>query len=163
MTSISHIMGNLALGEYNFTILLFDEYGYNSTDTVIVTVISDTTPPVLTSADDVTMQLGETGLTIKWNATDDYPYTYLIYLDGAENGTGSWESNVPIVFSLDGLEAGVHNVTIAVRDVGNNIVTDTVIVQVIQPGYIPPEMLLLIIGGAVAAIVVVVIILKLRK
>ncbi|MFX0056091.1 MAG: ABC transporter substrate-binding protein [Promethearchaeota archaeon] len=163
MISISHDIGVLSDGEYNFTIYLVDDKGYSSTDTVIVTVVSDEVPPVIDSPDDVVMNFGELDQTIQWNATDLYPYTFTIYLNSIVNVTGTWESGVSIIFSLDGLEAGSNNVTIEIRDSVSNAVTDTVNVLVHPPGYIPPEVLFLTIAGASAVVVIVVIILKVRK
>ncbi|MHA2118671.1 MAG: ABC transporter substrate-binding protein, partial [Candidatus Thorarchaeota archaeon] len=163
MVSISHDIGALSAGEYNFTIFLVDENGYSSTDTVIVTVVSDTILPEIDSPDDIVMNFSELDLTIQWTATDLYPQTFTIYLNSIMNVTDTWESGIPIIFSLDGLEAGSHNVTIEICDIGNNAVTDTVNVLVHPPGYMPPEVLFLTIAGAAAAVVIVVIILKVRK
>ncbi|MHA2004299.1 MAG: hypothetical protein ACW960_09355, partial [Candidatus Thorarchaeota archaeon] len=163
MISISHDIGVLSAGEYNFTIYLVDGNGYSSTDMVFVTVVSDTILPEIDSPDDIVMNFDELDQTIQWTATDSYPHTFTINLNSIVNVTGTWESGVPISFSLDGLEAGSHNVTIEIRDIGNNVVTDTVNVLVHPPGHIPPEMLFLMIGGAAAVVVIVVIILRVRK
>ncbi|MHA1965928.1 MAG: ABC transporter substrate-binding protein [Candidatus Thorarchaeota archaeon] len=154
-TSISHDIGSLSEAEYNFTILLQDFYGNNSTDTVIVTVVSDTVPPELVGPEDIVMTVGELGMYIQWNASDLYPYTFEIHIDDTLNTTGSWESDIPIVFSLDGFETGIYNVTIHVMDVGGNIVSDSVNVRVVSPSLIPTEMLLLSVAGIAIAVLIV--------
>ncbi len=154
-------MPSLTIGVYNFTIILRDLYGNTATDTVIITVVEDTTPPEVIGSDDIQFNLGESGMSILWNATDDYPDTYSIFVAGVEVATGSWVNGIPIEFSMDELTAGQHNVTIAVYDLGGNMVSDTVIVTV-QSGFLTPELMMLLGVGGVIGIVAILVVVKVK-
>jgi ABC-type transport system substrate-binding protein len=154
-TSIFHDIGSLAEGEYNFTLFLMDIHGLNSTDTVIVTVISDLVPPELAGPEDIEMMFGDLDVYIQWNASDLYPLSFEIFIDDSLNTSGSWESDVPIIFSLDGFPFGEYNVTIYVIDLGGNVVSDSVMVHVLRLGLQLTEMILIGIGGIAVVIVLV--------
>jgi len=119
----------LSLGEYNYTILVYDEFSNSVQDTVIVTV-QDTTNPILNSPTDIAYEEGTTGYNITWTSTDNNPGTYIIYKDSVEIASGTWTSGVPITISIDGLSPGGYNYTIIVYDEFNNLAQDTVIVTV---------------------------------
>lgn len=159
---VSHDIGILTSGVYNFTILLRDLFGNSITDSTILTVFSDTTSPDIEGPEDVEFILGDSGVDINWNATDDYPTTYSILLDDIEVATGSWEPGVPIVFNLGDLDVGEYNVTILVNDLSGNTNSDSVAVRVLAPGLAPEIMMLLGIIGVAAVVVVMGIVIKVR-
>jgi ABC-type transport system substrate-binding protein len=163
---IPYFLGSMTEGIYNFTILVQDEFGNNSTDTVFVTVVSDNTPPILVGPDDIAMYYGDQDVQIQWNATDDYPETFEIYIDDTLSDFGTWESGVPITFNLDWFQVGVHNFTIYVTDLGGFTVLDTVMVTIIEPGEpgeLPTEMLLIGLGAVAVIVVVIGIVVKIRR
>jgi len=160
--SISYYMDALTVGEYNFTLILMDEFGLKSQDSVIVHVV-DISLPEITHPDDMELDFGDTGFIIQWNATDRYPSIYTIFLDGKLNVTDSWESGILIVYSLDELEVGTHNITIIVFDVEGNSASDTVMVHITAPAFPISTIMLLAIGGVCVSIVIVGVILKIRK
>ena len=118
------------VGSYNYTIRLLDDLGNSATDTVIVTVV-DTTPPTIDSPDDVTYTEGETGNEITWTISDLRPDELVVFVDGAEVHRENWTSGT-YTYSVDGLDAGDHNITVVVYDASGNWVSDTVIVHVLQ-------------------------------
>ena len=169
ITSISHNIGSLIEGEYNFTIILMDIHGQNSTDSVIVTVISDIVPPLLVGPEDIVMIVGDSDVYIQWNASDAYPYIYEIQVETTVNTSSwnlpsglPWESDVPIQFTLSDMPPGLYNFTITVMDWGGNTVSDSVMVHVRTPGLDPTTMMLIGIGGIAAVIVIVIIVFKRR-
>jgi hypothetical protein len=127
---------DLELGEYNFTIVVYDIGGNSVTDTVWVTVL-DGTPPEIDSPADVEYEEGETGNSITWTPTDSHPASYTIYKDGVIHQSGDWNGSA-ITISVDGLSAGNYNYTLVVTDIGGNTATDTVMVTVTAPSTTTP-------------------------
>ncbi|UZE93248.1 MAG: right-handed parallel beta-helix repeat-containing protein [Candidatus Nealsonbacteria bacterium] len=146
----------LAVGSYNYTIVVTDAFDNAASDTVWVTV-EDTVSPVLTSPDDVTYEEGATGYNISWIATDLNPGTYKIYKNGSEIESGTWESGMAVTINVDGLAVGSYNYTIVVTDAFGNMVSDIVwvTVEVGEVGIGIIILLISLIGAAgVAAIII---------
>ncbi len=129
-TPIIYDIDNLAKGDYSFTIIVFDNYGHSSSDTVLVHV-QDTMPPTINSPPDIVFEESTTGNYIIWSANDTNPYSYELKRDDEVIGAGSWEINTQLNFSLDGLEEGEYNYTITVTDESGLKVSDMVKVSVI--------------------------------
>ena len=128
--AITVVVDGLALGDYNYTILVLDIGGNNGTDEVIVSV-TDGTSPVMDHPDDIEYSEGTTGHTITWSPTDAHPVSYEIYLDGSLEDSGPWNSvSGTISIDIDGLALGTYNYTIVVTDIGGNTGTDEVTVTV---------------------------------
>ncbi|MGM0686549.1 MAG: NosD domain-containing protein [Promethearchaeati archaeon] len=118
----------LDLGVYNYTISINDTLDKISVDTVFVTVF-DSTSPEIDRPEDIDYELGSTGNTINWNASDLDPSSYEIHVDGSIVLDSSWNgSNVE--YGVDGLSLGSHSVMIVVHDSSGNYASDTVIVSV---------------------------------
>ncbi|MGY5861434.1 MAG: NosD domain-containing protein [Candidatus Thorarchaeota archaeon] len=125
------------VGAYNYTINAI-AIGGNATDTVIVTVTPDVTPPTIDSPDDVTYEINALGNIITWNPHDFNPSYYAIYGNGTLLYTRSWNSTAEtLVVTVDGLDIGVYNYTALVSDSTFNV-TDTVLV-IVTPDTTPPE------------------------
>ncbi|MFW9914506.1 MAG: right-handed parallel beta-helix repeat-containing protein [Candidatus Thorarchaeota archaeon] len=124
---------DLAVGIYNYTIVLTDAFAHSTADSVLVTV-ADTTTPVLTGPADITYGEGPTdpALILSWTATDLYPSTYTIYQNGTQIASGTWTAGTPITLELDVLAVGVYNFTIVITDASGNSVSDTVIITVAE-------------------------------
>ena len=56
--------------------------------------------------------------------------TYIIYQDGTQVASGSWENNVAIIINIDGLDKGSYSYRLDVFDSDGNKATDTVLVDV---------------------------------
>ncbi len=118
-------------GAYNYTIVVSDIGGNTAADTVLVTVLDDSTPPVVTSPEDVEFAEGSTGHTLSWKAYDLLPQSYAVFVNDIVMTSGLWSvSGQTITYSLDGLLLGTHNVTLEVVDEGGNAVSDQVNVLV---------------------------------
>ncbi|OLS21942.1 MAG: hypothetical protein ThorAB25_26210 [Candidatus Thorarchaeota archaeon AB_25] len=115
--------------------------------------------PTIFQTDDVTYEFGTTGHTIYWRASDDFPYSYEIEMNGTAIESGTWESEI-FVIEIDGLDIGVYNFTLTVYDEGGLWTSDTVFVTVtpqVTPG--TPEdfpLLLVIAAGSICACVIVI-------
>ncbi len=121
----------LAVGDYNFTIFVLDEFGSMASDMVIITVM-ESNPPDVNNPADLNYTLGETGINITWTVGDDHPNTYYVELNGSTYvNLASWE-NGTLDINVDGLAVGDYNFTIYVLDDYGNMNTDTVIVSVTE-------------------------------
>ena len=119
---------NHTLGEYNYTIQLFDEYDQSVVDDVIVTVF-DGTPPTVLGPTNIVYDEFSTGNAIEWMPRDLHPVGYVIYKNSILLSSGTWlGQNISV--NIDGLSLGTHNFTLVVSDVGNNILSNSVIVYV---------------------------------
>ena len=105
-------------------------FGADGSDAWLVKTTSpETTPPGLSAPENITYEKGVTDHVITWAAGDRHPGTYAIYLNSEQMDSGSW-TNGTIPWNLDGLNPGSYNVTLVVRDLYNNIGSDTVWVTV---------------------------------
>lgn len=102
----------------------------------------DTTPPSLTPVSDIVYILGQTGNTIQWNCSDDYPYRYwVVYDERSLIGTVThrieslWNGS-SITFSVDGLEVGNQSFFLILQDKAGFLVWDAVNVMVIEHPFI---------------------------
>lgn len=127
---ISVLMDGLALGEYNFTIIVFDNAGLSVVDQVLITIF-DGTDPTTTHPDDVFYPDGQIGDTITWQMFDLHPVSYIIKKDNVTILSGLWNSTgETITINVEGLVIGEYNYTILVTDIGGNTALDWVLVTV---------------------------------
>jgi len=133
---IYNVPDGLPLGEYLYTINFTDDEDNFITDTINMT-IQDTINPVITGQpSDFIIDLGYTGETISWTATDPYPNTYTIGLQGTGivEGPIAWSSGVEITYNVpDGLTIGEYFYTVNFSDDGDNFDTDTVKMTIQDP------------------------------
>ncbi len=121
----------LAEGSYNYTLIVFNIYSQNSSDTVWVTVGPDQTAPTIDSPTDVFYEVENTGNVITWHPDDFNPISYQIIRDGTSIQTGNWNSSSEVIsINVDGLALGTYNYTLRVDDIAGNWANDTVFVFV---------------------------------
>ncbi|MCE7743437.1 MAG: hypothetical protein GOP50_13380 [Candidatus Heimdallarchaeota archaeon] len=95
------------------------------------TVTIDLVYPTMNEPEDIIYTIGDTNNYISWTAIDLNALDYILYLNDELNKTGSWESGIPIIIDVDGLDIGTYNFTIVVEDKAGNEKVDTVIVNVV--------------------------------
>lgn len=135
---------------YIYTLFVNDTLGMNSTSSVNVTVLVDTTAPEISSPDDVAFEFGDTGFEIRWHAYDSNPKNYTINAIILFNDTHygnytefhsftnisqpSWTFTDPdggdISISLDGLFLGNYTFIISAFDIYNHSSNDSVYVRI---------------------------------
>ncbi len=130
----------LTVGIYNFTIYVYDLSGNMASDTVMVTVINSHTgneqdpfPPIIDEPTDISYEEGMTGNTIEWTLGDQNPGVYEVYMNNSLFVSSTTWSNGTVTVNIDGLTVGVYDFTIYVYDLSGNMVSDTVMVTVIDP------------------------------
>ncbi|MFW9806229.1 MAG: hypothetical protein ACFFFK_05820, partial [Candidatus Thorarchaeota archaeon] len=122
-------LDGLDIGVHNFTLYANDTSGNTATNSVLVTVLGDTTAPVISySPPTIRYAQGDSHQTYNWTATDDFMEHYEILVDGVLVVSDDW-TTTNIEFDFSGLIQGTHNVTLRVYDLGGNMAES--VVQVI--------------------------------
>ena len=118
----------LSVGLHNVTIVFRDGENNSITDTIWVTVFTDTKSPVFVGQpSNVSYLLGSTGYNASWTVIDDLgPANFTLYSNGVFVVTSSWYNNTAITILLDGFPVGVYNFTIVFNDTTGNSVSDTI-------------------------------------
>jgi hypothetical protein len=123
-------LDHLSIGVHNFSLYANDTSGNTAINSVLVTVIGDTTAPVITySPSAIRYAQGTTNEVYNWTATDDFKDYYEILVDGVVIVNATW-SNERIEFDFSGLSQGEHNVILRVYDIGSNMAESVVLVTV---------------------------------
>lgn len=136
--------------------------GVGDSDAWLVKMIPpETTPPELSSPEDLVFEEGTTGHVITWVVGDRYPGNYTIYTDSRQVDAGSW-TNGTIPWNVDGLKQGTYNVTLVVEDSAGNRVSNTIWVTITAPET-PPLPELPVIRIIVLLSLVVLVILRVKK
>jgi len=124
-------IGGLSRGTHIFVCNVYDIFGHNISDTVVVTV-TDNTSPYIDQPTDLTLEEGTLGQTITWIATDNNPFCYFIKRnDLVVDGGDAWDGE-SISTNLAGLERGVYTYTCTVYDTEGNQANASVTVTVID-------------------------------
>ncbi|MCH8905911.1 MAG: hypothetical protein IH840_02390 [Candidatus Heimdallarchaeota archaeon] len=131
-TNITINIDDLTRGQYNFTILVRDEAGNQNADTILVVVVDWTAPVFQEMEIDITFSEDTGGNTLSWLVNDSYEYTYDIYENQVLVQSANWTTGSSIVFLLDHLRKGVHNITITIYDQSLNQLTQTVTITVLD-------------------------------
>ncbi|MHA2335979.1 MAG: right-handed parallel beta-helix repeat-containing protein [Candidatus Hodarchaeales archaeon] len=129
-SNITVVLSNNSPGAYNYTLIVFDESGLNTSSIVFVFVLPDTTRPTVDQPADFSVEHNATGEFITWVANDFFPASYSILINGSLETTGSWNNSYPIVIPVNTSVSGLFNYTIIVYDETNNIRNDTVFVTI---------------------------------
>ncbi len=134
--NITFSVDYIYLGNYSFTLTLFDVFGYNTSDTVNVTVYEDLRAPVIDNLDDYSYEEGYTDNSLNWSAEENNPKTYNLTRDGAVLLNGTWRGE-NISISIDGLAVGEYTYNLTLVDFFNQTSIDIVVVTV-TPDTHPP-------------------------
>jgi len=130
-TPIFHPISHLLIGDYEFTIVVYDDFNQSTNDTVIVHV-RDLAAPIISSPADITFDISEMGHYVEWTAIDLHPVSFELMRDGIAIDFGPWDENTLLRFSLDNLILGKYNYCLILTDESNNVASDCVIVNVIE-------------------------------
>nr|MDO8110239.1 SBBP repeat-containing protein [Candidatus Sigynarchaeota archaeon] len=122
----------LTIGNYNFTIQAWDGCGGQSTSSLIVHVIQDTTLR-LDHPDDISLMYGSTGNVLSWTPAGSSANNpvFTIKRNSTQIATGIWTAGVPILITIDDLPPGHYKYTVTVWNGLGAVVEDNVTVEVI--------------------------------
>ena len=127
---------NTTIGMHNFTIVINDTQSYQANDTVWVEVLSQNYPEI-DSPSDKTLAYAYTDENITWIPTErqSAPDKYVVYRNGSQYASGSWNNQTPIVIDIDSINTtvGFHNFTIVINTTGSYSYSDLVWVEVQTP------------------------------
>jgi len=129
--SITINIDGLEVGTYNYTVLLVDSSGNANTDTVLVFVNQDTSPPEIDNPSNIIIEEGSVGNSIIWHPTDLNPSYYEVYRNRTLRFSDTWNGS-QINVSLDDLPMGIYNFTLIVLDASGTRANDTVFVTVLD-------------------------------
>ncbi len=145
-TSYTFNATGFKIGIYKLKLVATDLNDNHAEDTITLRVYENITP-VITAPDDVSFYYTETGHSIRWNLTDPYLDSYILYRNGTKITNGSLSEDEPFYsYALTGLAIGTYNFTLWVNDTSNNWATDQVIVPVMRDDvmpeftYVPPTL-----------------------
>ncbi len=125
-------LNGLSVDSYVFELTVNDTYANSASDDVIVSVVTDRTPPSLTPLNDVSFEFGTKGHSLTWICSDLFPSSFSITQNGTVVDSGLWNgSNLAV--NLDELSVGVYNFTIVLYDSTGNSASDFVTVTVTLP------------------------------
>ena len=130
---------NLEVGNYNFTLLVSDQFNNNQSQLIQV-LIYNTQSPIIGTTFDQTHEFGNQSRFFTWFVADDNPDYFQIFKNDTLVKTGSWQSNEAIFVNLTNLATGVYKYEIRLYDSSQNFTNDTVYVKIedtIQPTVAP--------------------------
>ncbi|MHA1577975.1 MAG: hypothetical protein ACTSU3_11500, partial [Candidatus Thorarchaeota archaeon] len=100
--NITFVVDDIYLGNYSFTLTIFDLFGFNATDTVNVTIYRDVRAPIINATDTFTYEEGYTGYNLTWSAEENNPRFFNLTLDDVNLLNGTWRGENITTF-IDGL------------------------------------------------------------
>ncbi|MHA2379141.1 MAG: hypothetical protein ACXADS_07680 [Candidatus Thorarchaeota archaeon] len=133
---VSYSLENVFLGNYSFTIILFDKSGRNSTHSLNVSIFEDIRAPIVTSPDSFSYEEGYTGYSLEWSAEENNPISYNLTRNGELILEGAW-SGANISIGVDGLPVGAHQHNITFTDFFNQSSSALVTVTVLPDAVLP--------------------------
>ncbi|MHA2101160.1 MAG: hypothetical protein ACW99A_21030, partial [Candidatus Kariarchaeaceae archaeon] len=126
---INYTIVNYSPGTYNYSIIVYDITGLNTTRSVLVTVESYL-GFFVDHPSDFSFTEGIDGLSIFWTITGNRTGTFIIYQESSNITSGVWVDNQVVNQPLIGLSTGLYNYTIVLNSSTNEIITDTVFITV---------------------------------
>ncbi|MHA3964843.1 MAG: MSCRAMM family protein [Candidatus Thorarchaeota archaeon SMTZ1-45] len=143
--NVSALFPQFIIGYYEIKLRAIDLNSNFAEDTITLRFFENVTP-VIEGPEPVEFVFGETGYSLSWNVTDEYPNMYEIRDNDEPFANGTIDPDEPVItISLNGLEVGVHNFTLYANDTSGNTAMHSVLVTVIGDdvppviSYTPPD------------------------
>ena len=121
----------LPIGDFNITLVAYDDYNQACSDSVIV-YVRDLQAPEISSPEDMVIEESATGEYLTWSAYDLHPESYQLLRDGVVIDSDTWDQNTYLNFPLNNLIVGTYNYCLVLTDESNNVASDCVMVEVVQ-------------------------------
>ncbi len=119
----------LDYGTHSGILTVWDVDQNNVTDTIQIIVFDDT-PPTISNVPNAEAFVDGSGQTLAWTVSDLHPDMYTVFVDEEEFASGSWTSG-ELEINIDGLNEGVRNLLMVIRDIDGNSAADPVDILVI--------------------------------
>lgn len=133
-TNLTFKLNSIGLGEYNFTLVVFDEGGHYVKDSVNITV-----KYLIYREGPIQIELGQENGIIQWIGAEIPPIMGKIYTNSALLKTFTWNGS-KFEYDLNSLSHGRHNISFQLFDELNKMCfNDTFWVTVHSPA--PPEII----------------------
>ena len=123
-------------GLYNYTIIVYDSDGLNTSNSVLVTVQAYL-GFYIDHPNDVSVIEGFSDFNLSWTISGNSSGTYVIYNNLVSMTSGSWINNSMVTYTISSLSPGTYNVTIVLTNIKNDVLFDTVNVTVIADNFSP--------------------------
>ncbi|MHA1213670.1 MAG: COG1470 family protein [Candidatus Hodarchaeales archaeon] len=146
----NHTLEKLSMGQYEYVLNVKDAVGLSHSHTTYVQVI-DATAPWLSKIGNFIAYEGDVNASIEWEARDNNPSKYIIYLDGVVFLQKDWDGT-NIVLSVSGWAVGEYRVKLVIQDKMGNTNQDEVTVEILESKDVSKttgttgEIILLIVG-----------------
>lgn len=119
------------IGEYEIKLVAIDLNSNFEEDFVTLRFYENVTP-VIEGPDPLEFTFTESGYSLSWNVTDDYPNMYEIHKNDELYTNGTIDPDEPVItINLDDIEVGVHNFSLFVNDTSGNTAMHSVLVTVL--------------------------------
>ncbi|MFW9849601.1 MAG: hypothetical protein ACFFF4_10680 [Candidatus Thorarchaeota archaeon] len=118
------------IGVYELKLVLTDQNS-NTNESVVSLRIYEDVIPVMETPDDLEFYFTETGQSLRWNLTDDYLDSYILYRDNDAIDNGTLDQAEPYYSTaITGLDIGVYLYSLWINDTSGNSAFGNVTVTV---------------------------------
>ncbi len=118
------------IGVYEVKLVATDLNDNFNEDTVTLRLYENVTP-IIEGPADLEFYYTETGQSLRWNLTDDFLDSFIVYQDNSEIDNGTLNPDVPFyTHSLVDLGIGVYTISLWINDTSGNSAMDNVTVTV---------------------------------
>lgn len=103
---------------------------YRENDTY-ASLFEDLLVPHVSSPMDTAIDIEVNGNYLVWEASDDTPYQYTVFLNDITHYSEIWDGE-DVRLLLDSLHRGTYNITLTIMDAGGNVKSDSVFVTAVS-------------------------------
>jgi hypothetical protein len=119
-TSYTFNATGFEIGVYELKLVVTDKNA-NSNESIVSLRIYEDIVPVIDSPDDIEFYWTEEGQSLRWNLTDDYLDSYILYRDNVGIENGSLDQDEPFFSTqVTSLRIGVYTYSLWVNDTSGN-------------------------------------------
>ena len=118
-----------SIGNYNYTLQIFDKSRNFVTNSTIVTIYDSVAPRIETSDSELFVEYGSSDTIISWSIVEETNWMYNITVNNnviIQNQPGTEQ----VVYSPNSFALGIHNYALTARDSSNNYFTSSITVRV---------------------------------
>ncbi|MHA1909314.1 MAG: hypothetical protein ACW98Y_18600 [Candidatus Thorarchaeota archaeon] len=134
--NITFGVDRMFVGNYTFTLTLHDDFGYNNTDSVNVTIYEDIRAPDVNATEDFSYEEGYTGYMLNWSADENNPLSYNLTKGNEILMNDTWRGE-NLSLSVDGLPVGEHTYNMTLIDYFNQTTIIITVVTVTPDAHLP--------------------------